>query len=606
MVDMTVTYRFPAHVGGDPGAGDQRGDGRDVHPGADPRRTSPGGEQGRGSRRESPAPHRDRRPDDGFDGPRSGTHPRWTGPHGPGQREGEQGGPVEPLDRQAAESGPHQNRRDDSSAVGAVDASERNPVDAEVHRDEDTSLASAPAAVNAGSPRESTTTRQAAADRACNECGTRIEIAVETDVMIVTAYGDTCETCAPEAETRAAHTETVPRITNTVRVWWAPRADGPGQWRVACEPLIDQDVRLPSSPRPDVADVPEPTPDSVTTAEKQQPNPYSLAVDKGWKAALLPDFIEIFGRQDWPVIDPVWQPDDCRILGAFAVLLRMFWLETVAGSDGSARMVVRLTSLPPVVAALVPEVALRWMNSEQPTALPVSGMVAVFRTLGPLLCAATGHATECVELERLLDGAPGLPTPDALDKLPIAPVRSALTARSGLPPIADLFVWELILTLMPYRAEQNASRNRLRPVPHETSAAAVAFFRPAAPEAPATTGEPAPDAAGVFQPFTSPVLNDSTRRSGVPDRQGPAAAGAYDRPRAPAADGPAAGGGESAGAGSRVRRERRSNTIIPKEAGSGAGRASRGRGTVSPGLLSTAQALKTGSAPNAAFTFGHA
>lgn len=81
---------------------------------------------------------------------------------------------------------------------------------------------------------------------------------------------------------------------------------------------------------------------------------------------------------------------------------------------------VRLTGLPPVVAVLLPEVALRWIKSEQRTGLLLPRWSPFITIWAPLLCAATGHLTECTELEQMLGDVLILPTPEAFDRLPTA------------------------------------------------------------------------------------------------------------------------------------------------------------------------------------------
>jgi hypothetical protein len=80
-----------------------------------------------------------------------------------------------------------------------------------------------------------------------------------------------------------------------------------------------------------------------------------------------------------------------------------------------------------------------------------------------LLCAATGHVTECTGLKQLLGDDLILPTSEALNRLPTAPVRLALTATSDLPSIADLLGPEPVRVRVPRHDEQDVPVRRKVP-----------------------------------------------------------------------------------------------------------------------------------------------
>ncbi|WP_155546525.1 hypothetical protein [Amycolatopsis camponoti] len=466
------------------------------------------------------------------------------------------------------------------------------------------------------------------ASRACTDCETRVEIAVNTDIMIITAHGNTCETCVPRSKKRVARTDTVPRTATTLHVWWAPHPDGSGQWHVLRQRFIDEEVQQPAVPRPDATEAQEPTSDRLDIAGEHPQVSSELVLSEGWQDPLRQDASEIFGKRDWLAIALVWGAVDCRMLGAFAVLLESFWLETVVGSDGSARMIVRLTGLPPLVAVLVPEAALRWANSDQPMALPVSGMVAVYATLGPLLCASTGHRPECTDLERLLGDASKLPEAPRTPR-PTA-LRLALAGRSGRPAIADLLAAYPVREHAPGQAEQPPPGHLLLSPPQAAGSSTEAaqppsagdphsFTRPATAEpgavathveiprksSPTTEGapggdrEPAQDFAGMVEPGASAEASRSTHGTNGTTRPAFASDRAHETTRSSSAGDHNTTRGAAPGADSPAHRSRTPGTVS-------GGRGASGSQVRAPYGLKATQAVMQGigSAPQTAITFG--
>jgi hypothetical protein len=234
-------------------------------------------------------------------------------------------------------------------------------------------------------------------------------------------------------------------------------------------------------------------------------------------------------------------------------------------------------------------------------------MVDLYKRLGLLLCAATGHPTECAEFERQFGDVSILPTPEALDKMPTAQMRFALAGASGLALIADRLTPKSIGERGPHRHDQHILGNPQRQVPPGARHMDPAEIPPRENTALRT---PAPDG-----PATSEIsISEGSPAAGMklPVADGaPAAEGIRDQTRAAIGVG-ADAGSELVGDRGNVPGEHAAEAGI-SEAGSGdtggGGDSPANEGTIqsSGGIDRSQQKLKNSrSAPDTAFTFGRA
>jgi hypothetical protein len=260
----------------------------------------------------------------------------------------------------------------------------------------------------------------------CELCETQISVTVRTaEVMVVEVRGNSCDSCNPAGVPADAQPQpedlSVLEVEHTTHVWWAGSSEGDSRWRLMHEWIEDDGVRETQDVRP------EPT----------MPDQPADPADKSWQVVLEPTLADIFGP-DWEPVGEAWQPAHCRIFDALAAILDGFWTRIVAAVQGATRVVIRLTGLPPVVAALLPEVTLRALPSTVLKTGSVTEVARLYRDVGPLICAATGHVTRCPEVRRRLGQVESVPTETALEALAAPRIRLALTATSDLPTLGDL------------------------------------------------------------------------------------------------------------------------------------------------------------------------
>jgi hypothetical protein len=232
--------------------------------------------------------------------------------------------------------------------------------------------------------------------------------------MVLRVQGGACAACGPAVDPL----EPRPSPHNaTVRVWWASSSDDQPGWRAVHEAADNRGVQKTQKLKVE----------AVLAAES--PN----TVDIQWVEALAPAALHLLGDDDLPVVARAWQPVHCRILDGLATLLELFWNEIVTEARGASCIVVRLTGLPPLVSALLPELVFRGLRETEHGVKSMTELIRLLRSTGPVLCALTGHVTACSDARRRLGEVPDTPTPESVEHVVLA-----LSAASGLASLSQL------------------------------------------------------------------------------------------------------------------------------------------------------------------------
>ncbi|GIJ47940.1 hypothetical protein Val02_48260 [Virgisporangium aliadipatigenens] len=220
--------------------------------------------------------------------------------------------------------------------------------------------------------------------RTCAECGTRYAVVVRPATTIrFEVSGPTCDTCrrrgsGPATSPRPGNTEAPPE-SRLFKVWWAGENTG--------GPRLEARHVTPETSTSIIPDhrAADPAPVEVTDA--------ATLTGVDWVSTMADVARTVLGELAWEVLASVWLGGYCEVLAALADVLDLIWSTHAAEADATDRVVVRLTGLPPVPAALIGDLATRSFLAHDRPPLPCAA--EDLRAVGMLVCAGTGHAPDC-------------------------------------------------------------------------------------------------------------------------------------------------------------------------------------------------------------------
>ena len=256
----------------------------------------------------------------------------------------------------------------------------------------------------------------------CDECATAAEIAVRAEHIVIDVRGNACAACAPDATNRrSARGEDRVAEPAVVRAWWSYGNAGEQRWKA-----VLQSHRVEEVQRTRTFD-----------RERAEPAAESEPTVAVWRQVLTEAIDQAFADETWLVLSEVWQAGYCGIVEGLGTVVEAFWNEVVVESEGAARIVIRLTGLPPATALLLREVVFGPQGTAEADGSMIK-LAALCRDFGALLCASGGNVTGCPEVRHRLGTVAELPTPESFEALGGPRVVRALTSTSDAPTLARL------------------------------------------------------------------------------------------------------------------------------------------------------------------------